>query len=141
MNVALASISAEPLSLDEHLQAVTSPANGALANFVGTVRDHSPDAAGTVDRLEYVAHPDAPSVLRRISREVAGEHPQVTVAASHRVGTVEVGGAAIVVCAGSAHRAEAFGACRVLVERIKAELPMWKKQVLHDGTHTWVGSA
>lgn len=141
MSVTLTSISSEPLSLADHLEAVTSPAQGALANFVGTVRDHSPDAAGTVTHLEYVGHPDALAVLQRISAEVAADRPQVAVAASHRVGTVEVGGIAIVVCAGSAHRAEAFEACRVLVERIKAELPMWKKQVLADGTHTWVGSA
>ncbi|HLR28350.1 MAG TPA: molybdenum cofactor biosynthesis protein MoaE [Ruania sp.] len=141
MNVALTSISGEPLSLDTHLQAVGSPAHGALANFVGVVRDHSPDASGTVDYLEYVAHPDAEAVLQRISTEVAQANPEVVVAASHRVGTVEVGGVAIVVCAGSAHRAEAFEVCRTLVERVKAELPMWKKQVLSDGTHTWVGSA
>src|SRR5699024_6265165 len=141
MNVALTSISGEPLSLDTHLQAVGSPAHGALANFVGVVRDHSPDASGTVDYLEYVAHPDAEAVLQRISTEVAQANPEVVVAASHRVGTVEVGGVAIVVCAGSAHRAEAFEVCRTLVERVKAELPLWKKQVLSDGTHTWVGSA
>ena len=141
MSVALTSISGEPLSLTAHLEAVTSPAHGALANFVGTVRDHSPDVQGTVEHLEYVGHPDALAVLRRISEEVAAEYPQVSVAASHRVGTVEVGGIAIVVCAGSAHRAEAFDVCRMLVERIKAGLPMWKKQVLSDGTHTWVGSA
>lgn len=141
MTVALTEISATDLDLAAHIAAVSGPAQGAMASFVGTVRDHSPDAAGTVTHLEYVGHPDAQGVLAKIAAEVAAAHPQVTVAASHRVGTVAVGGLAIVVCAASAHRAGAFDACRVLVERIKAELPMWKKQVLLDGSHTWVGSA
>src|SRR5699024_2560363 len=89
----------------------------------------------------FRSHPDAEAVLQRISTEVAQANPEVVVAANHRMSTVEVGGVAIVVCAGSAHRAEAFKMCRTLIERIKAELPMWKKQVLSDGTHTWVGSA
>ena len=141
MVVALTSISGTALDLAAHIDAVSGPQQGAVASFVGTVRDHSPDAAGTVTHLEYVGHPDAPAVLERIAGEVVAAHPAVTVAASHRVGTVLVGGLAIVVCAASAHRAEAFTASRELVERIKAELPMWKKQVLTDGSHTWVGSA
>lgn len=141
MVVALTSISATDLDLAAHLDAVSSSDHGALTSFVGTVRDHSPDAAGTVTHLEYVAHPEAEAVLERIAAEVAALHPEVTVAASHRTGTVAVGGLAIVVCVGAAHRTQVFDACRQLVERIKAELPMWKKQVLTDGSHHWVGSA
>ncbi|HIZ37313.1 MAG TPA: molybdenum cofactor biosynthesis protein MoaE [Candidatus Ruania gallistercoris] len=141
MAVALTSISGTDLDLAAHLDAVSGPEQGALTSFVGTVRDHSPDAAGTVTQLEYVAHPDAEAVLSRIAGEVAAAYPQVTVAASHRTGTVAVGGLAIVVCVGAAHRVDVFDACRHLVERIKAELPMWKKQMLADGSHQWVGSA
>ncbi len=141
MAVTLTAISGTDLDLAAHISAVSGPQQGAMASFVGTVRDHSPDAAGTVTLLEYVGHPDAQAVLERIAAEVAAAHPEATLAASHRVGTVAVGGLAIVVCAASAHRADAFAACRELVERIKAELPMWKKQVLSDGSHTWVGSA
>lgn len=141
MAVALTSISATALELAGHLEAVSGSEQGALASFVGTVRDHSPDTAGTVTHLEYVAHPDAEAVLDRIAGEVAEGYPEVMLAASHRIGTVAVGGLAIVVCAASAHRTDVFDACRELVERIKAELPMWKKQVLTDGSHHWVGSA
>lgn len=141
MVVALTSISATELDLAAHLEAVSGPEQGATASFVGTVRDHSPDAAGTVTHLEYVAHPDAEEVLSRVAGEVAAEYPNVTLAASHRTGTVAVGGLAIVVCAASAHRVDVFDACRLLVERVKAELPMWKKQMLTDGSHNWVGSA
>ncbi|UFU04564.1 molybdenum cofactor biosynthesis protein MoaE [Ruania suaedae] len=138
--MALAQLSADALDLATHQEAVTGSADGAAACFVGTVRDHSPDAAGRVVGLEYAAHPDAPAALQRIAADVAARHPQVRLAVSHRTGELAVGDAAIVACAGSAHRAEAFEACRDLVETVKAELPIWKKQLLADGSHTWVGA-
>ncbi|MBK5249495.1 MAG: molybdenum cofactor biosynthesis protein MoaE [Actinomycetales bacterium] len=139
--VTLTEVSSSPLDLAAHLAAVSTPATGAVASFVGTVRDHSPDADGTVVVLEYSAHPDVQRVLESLADRVAASHEGVLLAVSHRVGTLAVGDLAIVACASSAHRAEAFDACRELVEVVKAELPMWKKQVLADGSHTWVGSA
>ncbi|CAM3644152.1 molybdenum cofactor biosynthesis protein MoaE [Occultella aeris] len=141
MSVRLTAISAESLDVAAHVAAVSDSGTGAVASFLGTVRDHSPDATGTVTGLEYSAHPDAPRVLAEIAERVAAVHPDVALAVSHRTGEVAVGGLAIVACAGSAHRAAAFDACRDLVEVVKAELPMWKKQNLADGSHTWVGSA
>ncbi|UFU08316.1 molybdenum cofactor biosynthesis protein MoaE [Ruania halotolerans] len=138
--MALAQISPTPLDIAAHHAAVTGSQDGALACFVGTVRDHSPDAAGQVVRLEYVAHPDAPAVLASLATQVSTRHDGVTIAVSHRTGDLGVGEAAIVACAASAHRAAAFDACRDLVETVKAELPMWKKQVLADGSHSWVGA-
>ncbi|TDE94188.1 molybdenum cofactor biosynthesis protein MoaE [Occultella glacieicola] len=141
MSVRLTAISPEPLDVATHMGAVSDSGTGAVASFIGTVRDHSPDANGTVTRLEYSAHPDAPRVLAELADRVAGRHPDVALAVSHRTGDLAVGDLAIVACAGSAHRAAAFDACRDLVEVVKAELPMWKKQFLADGSHTWVGSA
>ncbi|WP_061965255.1 molybdenum cofactor biosynthesis protein MoaE [Demequina aurantiaca] len=136
----MARITEAPLSLDEHVTAVTGPAQGAIASFIGTVRDHDPSVDGRVTHLDYSAHPDAQSTIKRIAAEVCGDDAgELTAAVSHRIGLLGVGEAAIVAAVSSAHRAEAFDTCRLLVERIKAELPVWKREVLADGSHTWVG--
>ena len=135
---ALVSLSATPLSLDAHVAAVADPAHGAIATFIGVVRDHDPSVEGEVTHLEYSAHPDALAIAKKIVAEVEAAH-EVVIALSHRVGLLAVGEVAIVAAAASAHRAEAFAACREAVARVKAELPVWKRELLANGTHTWVG--
>ncbi|GAB3804212.1 molybdenum cofactor biosynthesis protein MoaE [Humibacter antri] len=132
-----ARLSDEPLSVDRQLAEVAATDAGATALFVGTVRDHDPGATGEVVRLEYTAHPDADAVLEHLAEELDGDGVRISV--SHRVGTLEVGDVAIVCAVSSAHRAQAFEISRELVERVKAELPVWKKQVEADGSSTWVG--
>jgi molybdopterin synthase catalytic subunit len=132
-------VTSSPLDVASHLAAVSSPQAGAVAAFVGQVRDHDPDVPGTVIRLDYSAHPDAEAVLRALAEEVAAEHGVLGLAVSHRTGTLAVGDVAIVACVATAHRDLAFRVCRELVERVKAELPVWKRQVAADGTHRWVG--
>jgi molybdopterin synthase catalytic subunit len=136
--VRLAAISAEPLDLDTHLRAVDDPRMGAVTTFVGRVRDHDPDAAADVVALEYSAHPDAQVTLERLAAEAVGSSGAL-VAVSHRVGTLGVGDAAVVIAVASAHRAEAFEVCRTLIETIKTGLPVWKRQLESDGTATWLG--
>lgn len=134
---ALLAVTAEPLVLDDHLRAVADPHAGAVVTFIGQVRDHDADARGRVVELEYSAHPDAERVLGDI---VADCIPRdVPVAVSHRVGELRVGDTAIIACVATAHRAEAFALCGDLVERVKAELPVWKRQRDDDGRTTWVG--
>lgn len=135
--IMLSAISDTDLDVAAHLAAVAAPDAGATALFVGAVRDNDPDARGRVVELEYSAHPDADRFLREIVAVV--DRPDVRIAVSHRVGTLGVGGLAIVAAVSSVHRAEAFEINRVLVERVKADLPMWKKQVEVDGSHRWVG--
>ncbi len=135
---AIAALSERPLSLEEHVAAVSSPAHGAVATFLGVVRDHDPSVDGTVTHLDYTAHPDAAAVLARIVAEVETEHG-AALALSHRIGLLAVGEAALVCAAAAAHRAEAFDACRDAVERVKCEVPIWKREILADGSHTWVG--
>lgn len=135
----LARLESSPLDVGAHLAAVASPRAGAVATFVGTVRDHDPGADGEVAALEYSAHPDAPRILEEIAAELAGADGVLGLAVSHRVGRLSVGDVAIVACVATAHRALAFEVCRDLVERVKAEAPVWKKQFAVDGTHTWVG--
>nr|WP_225752135.1 molybdenum cofactor biosynthesis protein MoaE [Pseudoclavibacter sp. Marseille-Q3772] len=137
MTVAIAAISAEPLALAPHLQAVEHAAAGAIATFVGTVRDHDPGANGEVTLLEYSCHPDAEATLRAIASDLDREGARIAV--THRTGTLDVGEIAVVACVATAHRAEAFDICRELVERIKHEVPIWKRQHAADGTTNWQG--
>ncbi|MEE2814301.1 MAG: molybdenum cofactor biosynthesis protein MoaE [Actinomycetota bacterium] len=138
MTVRLARISDQPLSLDEHIAAVDSTASGAVTTFVGRVRDHDPDAADAVVALEYTSHPDAEQTLHRIA-EVASEGTDAVVAVSHRIGRLDVGEAAVVIAVASSHRDAAFTVCREVIEAIKRELPVWKRQVEADGTTAWKG--
>ncbi|MCC2031162.1 molybdenum cofactor biosynthesis protein MoaE [Microbacterium allomyrinae] len=138
MPVRLVAISAEPLDLAAHLDAVDDPAAGAVTSFVGRVRDHDPDAATAVVALEYSAHPDAETTLHRIAETSIGDTGAI-VAVSHRIGRLEVGDLAVVIAVASPHRAEAFAVCRDLIEAIKTDLPVWKRQVESDGTTAWKG--
>jgi len=137
LTVRIARITAEPIELAEHVAAVSDGAAGAVSVFIGTVRDSDPDAAGPVVALEYTAHPDAEVTLARLAAAVDG--PDLAVAVSHRVGRLEVGDSAVVIAVASGHRDEAFVACRTLIESIKAELPVWKRQVEADGSTAWKG--
>lgn len=136
--VRLARISSSPLDLDAHLSAVDDASAGAVTTFVGRVRDHDPDAAGEVVALEYSAHPDAESALEAIAARAVGDTAAL-VAVSHRIGRLGVGDAAVVIAVASPHRAEAFDVCREVIEAIKRELPVWKRQIEADGSTAWKG--
>lgn len=136
--VRIARISAEPILLDDHVAAIQDPRMGAETTFVGRVRDHDPDAHGAVAALEYSSHPDAERALRDLAARAAEAYGAV-VAVSHRIGRLEVGEAAVVIAVGAPHRAEAFAACRDVIEDIKRELPVWKRQIEADGTAEWKG--
>ncbi len=127
-----------PLSLDEVFAAVGDPAAGGTALFVGTVRDH--DGGADVNALGYSAHPSAEAELRRVAEKVAADFPVRAMAAVHRVGELAVGDLAVVVAVSCPHRAEAFAACRRLIDDLKHEVPIWKHQRFSDGTEEWVGA-
>ena len=137
-DVRLAAMSEELLDLDAHLRAVEDPRLGGVTTFVGRVRDNDPDAQTPVVGLEYSSHPDAEATLRRIAEQAGGDASAV-VAVSHRVGRLEVGDAAVVIAVASEHRAEAFEVCRAVIEDIKRDLPVWKRQLESDGTTSWKG--
>lgn len=136
-SVVFARVTDQPLSLDEHYEAVSDPSFGAVVNFVGRIRDHDPGAAAEVESLEYSSHPDADRIIGEIADRAAT--PETRLAVSHRIGHVPVGGLALVACVAAAHRAEAYSVSRELVEAIKAELPIWKRQIDVDGAGNWVG--
>ncbi|SKB04840.1 molybdenum cofactor biosynthesis protein MoaE [Aeromicrobium choanae] len=128
----------EPLDVAEHLAAVTGPATGATDVFVGTIRDHDPDVAGAVARLEYEAHPDAEGMLAALAGKVA-LNTGATVAVSHRHGSLGVGDVAVVIASAAPHRREALESTRALIELIKTEVPIWKRQTDTEGRSDWVG--
>jgi molybdopterin synthase catalytic subunit len=127
-----------PLSVDEVFAAVGDPGAGGTALFVGTVRDE--DHARTVTRLSYSAHPSAERELRTVMEKVAGDFPVTALAAVHRVGDLEIGDLAVVVAVACPHRAEAFAACRRLIDDLKSQVPIWKHQLFADGGEEWVGA-
>jgi len=137
--VRLAELRDTPLSVDEVLSAVSDPAAGGIALFVGTVREQDHDRP--VIGLGYTAHPSAPAELRRIAEKVAASFGAVAVAAVHRTGDLEVGDLAVVVAVASPHRAEAFDACRALIDELKQVVPVWKHQEFAGGDSEWVNSA
>jgi molybdopterin synthase catalytic subunit len=127
------------LSVDELRAAVSEPGAGGIALFAGAVRDT--DHGRAVTRLSYSAHPTAAAELRRVAEKIAASHEVRALAAVHRVGDLEIGDLAVVVAVSSAHRAEAFEACRALIDTLKHEVPIWKQQWFGDGSSEWVGSA
>ncbi|MEU4106999.1 molybdenum cofactor biosynthesis protein MoaE [Streptomyces sp. NPDC048208] len=127
-----------PLSLDEVYAAVGDDAAGGTALFVGTVRDH--DGGKSVSSLEYSAHPTAEQELRRVAEEVAAEFPVRALAAVHRTGLLAIGDVAVITAVSCPHRAEAFAACRKLIDTLKHEVPVWKRQIFTDGATEWVGA-
>ncbi|MBQ0828305.1 molybdenum cofactor biosynthesis protein MoaE [Streptomyces tagetis] len=136
--VKLLGIRDTPLSVDEVFRAVGDDAAGGTALFVGTVRDH--DGGAAVTRLAYSAHPSAEAELRRVAEKIAADHSVRALAAVHRVGDLEIGDLAVVVAVSCPHRAEAFAACRKLIDDLKHEVPIWKHQTFLDGTEEWVGA-
>jgi molybdopterin synthase catalytic subunit len=130
-------LSAEPLSLARVTDAVSHAGAGAIVTFVGTVRDTNAGKAVTL--LEYEAYATlACAEMGRILAEIASEMPGVRVAVHHRVGALGVGDAAVVCAASAPHRDEAFVACRLVIDRVKARVPIWKREHGPDGPY-WVG--
>jgi molybdopterin synthase catalytic subunit len=137
--IRLAELRDGPLSVDEVLSAVRDPAAGGIALFAGVVRDH--DQGRGVARLSYSAHPSAMAELRRVAEKVAASFGVRALAAVHRTGELDVGEIAVVVAVSCPHRAEAFDACRALIDELKATVPIWKHQEFGDGGSEWVDGA
>lgn len=127
----------EPLSLDRCVAAVSGPGTGGLVTFTGMVRRQSRGV--TVEKLEYEAYGAmAVREMTRLCDEIEAELPGVRIAVEHRIGTLVVGDVAVVIAAAAPHRAEAFTACRAMIDRLKDRVPIWKKEFGDDGS-TWVG--
>ncbi len=136
--VRLVGLREEPLEVAEVLAALDDPQSGGLTLFVGQVRDH--DGGKGVVGLDYSAHPSALDKLREVCEQVADEYAVHGLAAVHRTGSLAIGDLAVVVATTASHRGDAFTASRALIDRLKAEVPIWKHQRFADGTEEWVGT-
>lgn len=126
-----------PLVLDEVIAAVHSTSRGGLVTFSGAVRDFS--KGQVITRLEYEAYvPMAEKKLEAIGLEARAQWPQVEVAVVHRVGVLVPGELAVVIAVAAPHRHEAFRACEFVIERLKQDVPIWKKEFAASG-EVWVG--
>ncbi|HJO39831.1 MAG: molybdenum cofactor biosynthesis protein MoaE [Vicinamibacterales bacterium] len=145
MSIARLAVTTERLDLDALIGAVSPAAEadaegtGAIASFLGLVREHN--LGRRVVKLEYEAYePLAVRAFERIADEIAERWPAAQVAVHHRVGVLAVGEASVAITAASPHRADAFAACRYLIERIKQIAPIWKREFF-DGGDVWIEGA
>ncbi|PYQ54917.1 MAG: molybdopterin synthase [Acidobacteria bacterium] len=115
---------------------VSSPSRGAVVIFLGSVRDHH--AGRPVEKLTYSAYRTmALEGLRRIVTDLEAGHENLRAAIVHRLGEVPVGEPSVVIAVASPHRAAAYDASRTALERLKAEIPIWKREHYADGGAEW----
>lgn len=134
-----ADVTENALDVEEHARLVARSTAGAVVSFSGVVRDH--DNGRGVQALEYSGHPSASDVITRVAAQIAAAHPDVlALAVSHRIGSLKIGDSALACAVAAAHRAAAFAACAALVDEVKLQLPIWKRQEFTDGTEQWVNS-
>ena len=127
----------EPIDLANFLSRGVSPASGAECSFVGIVRDH--DHGRKVCRLHYEAYASmAEKMIQTVVDETKERWAVQGVCVVHRVGTLEIGEAAVAIRVDASHRDEAFKACRFVIDQIKHRVPIWKKEMYADGSKEWV---
>lgn len=127
----------DPIDAPAIVHSVFRPSDGAYVLFEGIVRNHHDGKA--VESIFYDAYrPMAEKELDAIVQRVSQEFPDVAIAVVHRLGQLMVGDSSIAIVCASPHRAEAFMASRLLIDRIKETVPIWKKERGPDGEE-WVG--
>ncbi|MEX0992575.1 MAG: molybdenum cofactor biosynthesis protein MoaE [Solirubrobacterales bacterium] len=127
-------VTERPLELERVAEAVRDPGAGAVVTFAGTTRD--------VEQLEYEAYREmAEERIATIVAEAIEHHGLEAAAAEHRVGCVPLSESSVIVAASAAHREQAFAGAREIIDRIKAEAPIWKKEVAGAGGRWVEGTA
>lgn len=131
-------ITQNPLALDPLVGAVSQNTSGAVASFLGIVREFA--RGRQVSYLEYDAYPEmATATMRQIGDEIRNRWPVDRIAMVHRIGRLTIGEASVAIAISSPHRREALLACAYAIERLKEIVPIWKKEVWTDGAE-WIGS-
>jgi molybdopterin synthase catalytic subunit len=131
-------VTESPLAADAVIRSVTRNTSGAIASFVGVVREFA--RGRQVVLLEYDAYPAmAIEKMREIGTEIRARWPVDALAIAHRIGRLGIGEASVIIAVSSPHRREALEACAYAIERLKAIVPIWKKEVWADGS-AWIGS-
>ncbi|RCW43595.1 molybdenum cofactor synthesis domain-containing protein [Halopolyspora algeriensis] len=135
--VVRAAVTQEPLDVDGLARLVEHRAAGAVVTFGGVVRDH--DGGRGVRELEYVGHPSASEVITTVAEQIASQCEGVrAIAVEHRLGMLRIGEVALACAVAADHRKQAFETCSELVDEVKRQLPIWKRQVFEDETEEWV---
>jgi molybdopterin synthase catalytic subunit len=131
-------VTTEPLSAEALAEAVTVPDAGGVCVFLGVVRNTN--AGRAVVALEYEAHvPMAEAKLKEIGETVYQRWPEVKqIALVHRIGRLAIGEPSVVIAVSAVHRRDAFEACHFAIDRLKAIVPIWKREIFQDGA-VWVG--
>ncbi len=130
-------ITDKPIRLEDFLVQKQSPSCGAVASFVGVVRNHH--QGKPVSRIYYDCYPTmADKQIQQIIEKMKQEYGVDDIRVVHRIGWLEVGEAAVAITVSAAHRQEAFSACRQVIEQIKTTVPIWKKEIYADGSCEWV---
>jgi molybdopterin synthase catalytic subunit len=131
-----AALTDDPIDIAKVSSEISDPACGAVLLFVGTVRDHHKQRP--VDQLTYDAYrPMAERVMERIVSELEAAAPGLRVAIVHRLGEIPAGEASVAIATASPHRAAAYEASRTALERLKQEVPIWKREHYGDGEAEW----
>jgi molybdopterin synthase catalytic subunit len=127
-----------PISMDALMGEVAHPGCGGTCLFLGTVRN-GPGEEGGVTAIDYSAYEGMVEVeFGRLVADASARWPEARIAVRHRLGTIPVGEASIAIAAAAPHRAQAFEACRFVIEEVKRRIPVWKKELRMDGTEVWV---
>ena len=131
-------IFSKEIDIQSVLQSVQDPTAGGIDIFIGTTRNHS--EGKQVLSLEYETYqPMALKLMHRIAEEATARWGLCKISIVHRVGRLEIGEASVVIAVSSAHRKEAFEACRYAIDTLKKDVPIWKKEYFADG-EIWVGA-
>jgi len=126
----------DPIAVEELIEAVRGDGSGAVALFLGTVRDEN--AGRRVTHLEYEAYGElAEKEMRRIADRARETYGVDAVAIVHRTGRLEIGEASVAIAVASAHRTEALVACRFAIDTLKGTVPIWKKEHFEGGS-VWI---
>ena len=130
-------ITRDALSVERLVAEVAGATLGGTGVFLGTVRD-GPDEQG-VTAIEYSAYEEmVEAEFGRLLADARGRWPEARIVVRHRLGTIPVGEASIAIVAAAPHRAQAFEACRYVIEEVKRRVPVWKKELRVDGSEVWV---
>jgi len=132
----MVNITTEPINLTTVLDSVKAPGAGAIDVFMGTTRDNSKNRK--VLGLEYEAYvPMALKSMAELEKQARQRWNLQEISIVHRIGRVDIGEPSVVIAVSSAHRDEAFTACRFLIDQLKLEVPIWKREFFADGSVEW----
>ena len=130
-------VTRDRLSVERLLAEVSAPERGGTCVFLGTVRNGSDEPGVTA--IEYSGYEEmVEAEFGRLLADAGRRWPEARIAVRHRLGVIPSGEASIAIAAAAPHRAEAFEACRFVIEEVKRRIPVWKKELRVDGTETWV---